>query len=79
MYTTYEEARKALDDAEADVRADYGDAEGEELLDSGAERDLVVAVLFDCEREAGRELARTVLGYVPNEHVAQFGQIEGFE
>lgn len=74
--TTLEECHKNLADMESDVRADYGD-EAEELIEGGAYRDLVVAVLWDVQdREVAREFVRTTLGYMPNEHVARFGQIE---
>lgn len=76
MTTTLDDCHRNLAAMEADVRADYGD-EAEELIDGGAYRDLVVAVLLDVrDREVAREFARTTLGYMPNEMVRRFGNLE---
>lgn len=69
-YKTYEQARAALRDAEADVIGDMG----EEALEDGY-GDIVSAVAWNCTPEVALELFRTTLGYVPQ----QFAQSRGIE
>jgi len=58
MYTTIEQAMRALRDAEHDVAADYG----EDMVQEGY-NDLVDGIAFDCSPSVRKEFLRRTRGF----------------